>query len=89
MNKADLVHAIAQDCEVTNKVAEDMINSFLSTVMKAVSGGDKVTLVGFGSFHSILRKARPGRNPATGVKIQIPEKTVPKFAPGKEFRDMV
>ena len=89
MNKAELVHAIAQDSDVTNKVAEEMLNSFLSTVMKAVAGGDKVTLVGFGSFHSIVRKARPGRNPATGAKIQIAEKTVPKFAPGKEFRDMV
>jgi len=89
MNKAELVHAIAEDSNVTNKVAEDMLNSFLSTVMNAVKDGDKVSLVGFGSFHSIVRKARPGRNPATGAKIQIPEKTVPKFTPGKEFREML
>jgi DNA-binding protein HU-beta len=89
MNKAELVHAIAGDSNVTNKVAENMLSSFLSTVMKAVKDGDKVSLVGFGSFHSIVRKARPGRNPATGAKINIPEKTVPKFTPGKEFRDML
>ena len=89
MNKAELVHAIAGDCGLTNKIAEEMLNSFLATVMKAVSNGQKVSLVGFGSFHSIVRKARPGRNPATGAKIQIPEKTVPKFTPGKEFRELL
>jgi len=89
MNKADLVHAIANDSGVTNKVAEQMLNSFLASVMKSVADGQKVSLVGFGSFHSIVRKARPGRNPATGAKIHIPEKTVPRFTPGKEFREML
>ena len=87
MNKADLVRAIAADAGVTNRSAEAMLDAFAKNIMKAVGKGEKVSLVGFGSFSTITRKARPGRNPATGQKIRIPAKKVPKFAPGKEFRD--
>jgi len=89
MNKADLVRAIAVETGATNRSAEAMIKSFTETVMKAVSSGEKVSLVGFGSFASAERKARTGRNPATGAKIKIPAKAVPKFTAGKEFRDAV
>lgn len=89
MNKADLVRAIAAKTDATNRDTEAILKAFTEVVIKAVADGDKVSLVGFGSFHSITRKARTGRNPASGKKIKIPEKTVPKFTPGKEFRDLV
>lgn len=89
MNKADLVRAIAEEVGTTNRSAEAMVNAFTDVVVRAVSEGDKVSLVGFGSFASAVRQARTGRNPATGKTINIPAKKVPKFAPGKEFRDSV
>ncbi len=89
MNKADLVSAIAAETDVPKRTTEAMLKAFTEIVMKAVAEGDKVSLVGFGSFLSITRQSRPGRNPATGKKIEIPAKTVPKFTPGKEFRDLV
>ena len=89
MNKADLVRAIAGKTDATNRDTEAILKAFTEVIMKAVADGEKVSLVGFGSFHSITRKARSGRNPATGQTIDIPEKSVPKFTPGKEFRDLV
>ena len=87
MNKADLVRAIAAETGATNRASESMLKAFTDTVMNTVAKGEKVSLVGFGSFSSIKRKARTGRNPATGANINIPAKSVPKFTPGKEFRD--
>ncbi len=89
MNKADLLYAIAEETGATSKSCEAMLKAFTNTVMKAVSNGEKVSLIGFGSFHSIKREARPGRNPATGAKINIPAKTLPKFTHGKTFKDML
>ncbi len=89
MNKSDLVRAIANDAGVSLKSSESMVNAFADNVMKAVGKGDKVSIVGFGNFASITRKARMGRNPATGAEINIPEKNVPKFSPGKEFKSKV
>lgn len=89
MNKADLVKIIATQSGATQKSAELMLKAFTNAVVKAVSKGDKVSMVGFGSFGVLKRKARPGRNPATGAKIKIPAKKVPKFTPGKEFRSHV
>ncbi len=89
MNKAELVKAIAQSTGSTQRSCEAMLNAFMGEVMKAVGKGGKVSLVGFGSFTSMKRKARPGRNPSTGAKIKIPAKKVPKFSPGKEFRGMI
>lgn len=89
MNKADLVKAIVGKTGLTNRSTEGMLKAFSEIIMKTVSEGEKVSLVGFGSFHSIVRKARVGRNPSTGKQIDIPEKTVPKFTPGKEFKDEV
>ena len=74
MNKADLVRSIAAETGATYRLTESMLNAFSEIVMNAVANGDKVSLVGFGSFHSSDRKARQGRNPATGAKIQIPAK---------------
>ncbi|MBM3328024.1 MAG: HU family DNA-binding protein [Calditrichaeota bacterium] len=89
MNKTDLVKTIATKSGATQKTAEAMLKAFTDTIMRAVAKGDKVSMVGFGSFGVLKRKARPGRNPATGAKIKIPAKKVPKFVPGKEFRSSV
>ncbi|MGL5510629.1 MAG: HU family DNA-binding protein, partial [Microcoleaceae cyanobacterium] len=83
MNKGELVDAIAQAADVTKKDADKVLSAALEVIMDAVSSGDKVTLVGFGSFESRERKAREGRNPKTGEKMEIPETVVPAFSAGK------
>lgn len=89
MNKGELVDAIAQAADVTKKDADKVLSAALEVIMDAVSHGDKVTLVGFGSFESRERKAREGRNPKTGEKMEIPETVVPAFSAGKSFKEMV
>jgi DNA-binding protein HU-beta len=89
MNKGELVDAIAQAADVTKKDADKVLSAALEVIMDAVSSGDKVTLVGFGSFESRERKAREGRNPKTGEKMEIPETVVPAFSAGKSFKEMV
>jgi DNA-binding protein HU-beta len=89
MNKGELVDAVAQKANVTKKQADAVITATIETVMEAVSGGDKVTLVGFGSFEARDRKAREGRNPKTGDKMEIPATKVPAFSAGKLFKDKV
>lgn len=89
MNKGELVDAIAKRADVTKKQADAVLSAALDSIMEAVSEGDKVTLVGFGSFESRERKAREGRNPKTGDKMEIPETTVPAFSAGKSFKELV
>ena len=89
MNKGQLVDKVAQKATVTKKQADAVITAAIETIMEAVSEGDKVTLVGFGSFESRERKAREGRNPKTGDKMEIPATKVPAFSAGKLFKEMV
>jgi len=89
MNKGELVDKVAQKATVTKKQADAVITATIETIMEAVSEGDKVTLVGFGSFESRDRKAREGRNPKTGDKREIPATTVPAFSAGKLFKEKV
>ncbi len=89
MNKAQLIDAVATSANVTKTDAENCLNSALDTIKKAVKKGDDVTLVGFGTFTKAKRKARMGRNPQTGKEIKIPAMTVPKFRPGREFKEAV
>jgi DNA-binding protein HU-beta len=89
MNKGELVDAIAQKAEVTKKEADAILTAFLDTILETVSGGDKVTVVGFGSFEVRERQAREGRNPSTGQPIKIPATKVPAFSAGKQFKDVV
>ncbi len=89
MNKGELVDKVAQKATVTKKQADAVITATIETIMEAVSEGDKVTLVGFGSFESRDRKAREGRNPKTGDKMEIPATTVPAFSAGKLFKEKV
>ena len=89
MNKTDLVDAIAKNTQLTKTDVESVLNSALENIRKSVKKGDDVTLVGFGTFTKAKRKARAGRNPQTGKEIKIPAMTVPRFRPGKEFKDAV
>ena len=89
MTKADLVSKIAGDGGITKAQAEKAVDGFVSAVTDALSAGDKVTLVGFGTFTVGSRTEREGRTPRTGEKITIPASKVVKFKPGKSLSDKV
>ncbi len=89
MNKEELVQEIAKKAKVTQKEAAEVLNGLVETVQKTVAKGEKVTLVGFGTFESRKRAARTGRNPQTGKEIKIAAKTVPAFSAGKKFKELV
>ncbi|MGB9731562.1 MULTISPECIES: HU family DNA-binding protein [Calditerrivibrio] len=89
MNKKDLIEKIAAKAGLKKVEAEKALEAFEEAVVEALKIGDKVTLVGFGTFSVYERKARTGRNPQTGKEIKIPAKKAPKFTPGKLFKDSV
>lgn len=89
MNKGELVDAVAAKAQVTKKEADAVLTATIEAIMEAVASGEKVTLVGFGSFEPRQRAAREGRNPQTGKTIKIAETTVPAFSAGKQFKEMV
>ncbi|MBR1977120.1 HU family DNA-binding protein [bacterium] len=89
MNKEELVQEVAKSAKVTQKEAAEVLAAMIETVQTAVAKGNKVTLVGFGTFEARKRAARTGRNPQTGKEIKIAAKTVPAFSAGKKFKDMV
>lgn len=89
MNKSELVDAIAAKAEITKKDADTVLSAVIDAIMEAVSEGEKVTLVGFGTFEARQRQAREGRNPSTGKPIKIPATTVPAFSAGKSFKEKV
>lgn len=85
MNKAELIDKISKDCDITKAQANSVIDSFTDSVITSLKKGDRVTLVGFGTFSVSERAARNGRNPQTGAVIKIKARKVPKFKAGKEF----
>ncbi|HAE87209.1 TPA: DNA-binding protein HU [Candidatus Marinimicrobia bacterium] len=89
LSKADLVSKIAADAGITKDQAGKALNSFLEAVEDALKAGDKLTLVGFGTFYVAERRARTGVNPATGEKIQIAASKAPKFKAGKALKEAV
>ncbi|NJK36778.1 MAG: HU family DNA-binding protein [Oscillatoriales cyanobacterium RM1_1_9] len=89
MNKEQLVQETAYKAGVTKKQADAIISAICECIMEAVASGDKVTLVGFGSFEARHRKEREGRNPSTREPMTIPATTVPAFSAGKAFKEMV
>ncbi|MEO0077364.1 MAG: HU family DNA-binding protein [candidate division WOR-3 bacterium] len=89
MTKRELVERLAKGADTTKATAEAFLNTFINTVMTAVKKGDKVAIPGFGTFMIRKTKARVGRNPATGEKINIPAKKKAVFRPGKEFKALV
>lgn len=86
MNKAELIEIAAKQADISKAAAGKVLESIMAAVVKAVSKGDSVTLVGFGTFKSAKRAARTGKNPKTGATIKIPATTVPKFSAGAGFK---
>ncbi len=89
MNKTELVAAIADNTNLTKKDAEAFVNAFTEVVEKELKKGEKVSLVGFGTFEVSKRAARTGRNPQTGAEIKIAASKSPKFKAGKALKDAV
>ncbi len=89
MNKAHLIEAVAKATNVTKVDAEMVLNNAIDTIKKTVKKGEDVTLIGFGTFTKSKRKARMGRNPATGEAIKIKAKTVVRLRAAKSFKDAV
>ena len=89
MNKAQLVEQLAAEVNITKADCERVIDTAIEAIKKSVKKGDDVTLVGFGTFTRAKRKARTGRNPQTGEAIKVPACTVPKFRPGKAFKEFL
>ena len=89
MNKGELIDAVAEKAEVSKKDADAIVTATVEAIMAAVASGEKVSVVGFGSFEPRERKAREGRNPRTGETLKIPATTVPAFSAGKGFKQLV
>lgn len=89
VTKSDLISNIVEKTGLKNTEATKAVEAILESVIQAVAKGQEVRLVGFGSFTAAKREARQGRNPRTGETIQILASKMPKFKPGKEFKDAV
>lgn len=89
MNKTELVDAIASSAEITKTQANKALDAFLEAVTDTLKKGDKVVLIGFGTFETRKRSARKGRNPQTKKEITIPASTAPVFKAGKKLKDAV
>ncbi len=89
MTKEDLIEKISKDASLSKADAGRALNATIDSIVKAMKKGDKVSLVGFGTFSVGKRKARTGRNPRTGAAIKIAARKVPKFSAGKALKDAV
>jgi DNA-binding protein HU-beta len=89
VTKADLVNSIAEKAGLSKADAEKALKAFTDAVAEALKAGEKVSLVGFGTFSVGERAARQGQNPQTGAKIKIPAAKVPKFKAGKALKDSI
>lgn len=89
MNKTDLINAVAANANLTKKDAEAAVNAFTSAVAESLKKGEKVQLIGFGTFEVRERGARTGRNPQTGATIEIAASKVPAFVAGKGLKDAI
>lgn len=89
MNKAELIRTVAKKAAITSVESDHVLRAFVDVVKDTLKKGDKIQLVGFGSFTTVKRAARKGVNPKTKKTITIPAKKVAKFVPGKELKDMI
>lgn len=89
MNKASLVAYVANKTGLTKKDVTSVLDAIIDAVVKTVKQGDSVTLTNFGTFLSVHRGATTKRNPKTGEPVKVKEKNVPRFRPGKQFREVV
>ncbi|SDH46306.1 bacterial nucleoid protein Hbs [Alteribacillus persepolensis] len=89
MNKTDLINAVAEQADISKKDASKAVDAVFDSITETLKKGDKIQLVGFGSFEVRERAARKGRNPQTGEEIEIPATKNPAFRPGKQLKDAV
>lgn len=89
MNRSDLINSVATETGLSKKDADAAISAFINTVENALKAGDKLQLVGFGTFETSKRAERTGRNPQTGEDIKIPASVVPKFKAGAKLKEAV
>lgn len=89
MTKLELISSVAEKAEMTKKDAESAVNAVFASISSALMSGDKVSIIGFGTFDVRDRAARKGRNPQTGAEITIPAKKAIAFKAGKNFKDAV
>lgn len=88
MNKTDLIQLVAEKIAFTKKDSERAVNAVLNSIMETVAKGEKVQIIGFGTFEKRQRAAKIGRNPSTGEQIKIPATNVPVFKAGKGFKEL-
>lgn len=88
MNKMDLINKVAEETGLKKKDAEQAVNSVFTVIEEALAAGEKVQIIGFGTFETRSRSARSGRNPQTGETIEIPASTVPAFKPGNKLKEV-
>ncbi len=89
MNKKELIESIADAADISKAAAEKALNGTLAAIAETLKKGDKVTLVGFGTFSVSKREARKGRNPQTGAEIEIPAKNIAKFKAGSKLSEAI
>ena len=89
MTKADLIDEVSRVAELTRKDSEIIVESVFDSVVRSLRAGDKIEIRGFGSFRTRQRRARVGRNPKTGDRVEVPPKKIPFFKPSKELKDLV
>ena len=89
MNKTELINAMAEKAGITKKDAEKALNAFLAATEEALKSGNKVQIIGFGTFETVKRAARDSINPQTKEKIHVPEKNIPKFTAGASLKKLV
>ena len=89
MTKAELIEEVSRVVEMTRKDSEVIVEAIFDSVVRALRGGDKIEIRGFGSFRTRQRQPRVGRNPKTGARVEVPAKRIPFFKPSKELKDLV
>jgi integration host factor subunit beta len=89
MTKADLIEEVSRVAELTRRDSEIIVENIFDSVVRSLRAGDKIEIRGFGSFRTRQRKARVGRNPKTGDRVEVPPKKIPYFKPSKELKDLV
>ncbi|MCB0415867.1 MAG: HU family DNA-binding protein [Bdellovibrionales bacterium] len=89
MNKAEFVEKVSKKANTTKQNTENILDAILDVIEISVASGNDVKIVGFGTFDRYLRKPRNARNPKTGKKVHIPQTQVPRFRPGKAFKERV
>ncbi|WP_270237047.1 HU family DNA-binding protein [Lactobacillus delbrueckii] len=89
MNKTELVSVVSEKTEFSKKESAQIVDALFASIEEALAKGEKVQLIGFGTFEVRERAARKGRNPQTGAEIEIPASKVPSFKPGKALKDAV